>query len=145
MSGITDPTEEYFKDGLWGWDGTQWRKQGLLFGYCSPLSQIKALTVTDAGSNYLTSDTVEANSLWIVQLIAVCDSLTTLTRIVIAVVRSGGYYITADVPGPEPDHWYTRTLNLLMITDDYINVSFYGCKVDDVIRLRMLGYKVGLT
>lgn len=26
MSGITDPTEQYFKDGLWGWDGVRWQK-----------------------------------------------------------------------------------------------------------------------
>ncbi|GAH24700.1 unnamed protein product [marine sediment metagenome] len=28
MSGITDPTEEYFKDGGWGWDATdgEWKK-----------------------------------------------------------------------------------------------------------------------
>lgn len=26
MSGITDPTEEYFKDGLWGWVTDQWKK-----------------------------------------------------------------------------------------------------------------------
>jgi len=26
MSGITDPTEEYFKDGTWAWDGTRWQK-----------------------------------------------------------------------------------------------------------------------
>lgn len=26
MSGITDPSEEYFKDGLWGWVVNQWKK-----------------------------------------------------------------------------------------------------------------------
>lgn len=26
MSGITDPTEQYFKDGSWAWDGTRWQK-----------------------------------------------------------------------------------------------------------------------
>lgn len=26
MTGITDPGEEYFKDGIWGWVGTAWKK-----------------------------------------------------------------------------------------------------------------------
>lgn len=26
MSGITDPNEIYFKDGIWGWDTNQWRQ-----------------------------------------------------------------------------------------------------------------------
>jgi len=30
---ITDPSQEYFKDGSWGWDGSQWRKLPLVFGY----------------------------------------------------------------------------------------------------------------
>lgn len=31
--GITDPTEPYFKNGGWGFDGTVWRKNNLLWGY----------------------------------------------------------------------------------------------------------------
>lgn len=33
MPGAVNPASEFFKDGLWGWDGTVWRKLPLLFGY----------------------------------------------------------------------------------------------------------------
>lgn len=34
---ITQPTEEYFKDGGWGWDGTRWRKLPMIWGFTDRL------------------------------------------------------------------------------------------------------------
>ena len=50
MTGITNPTEEYFKDGLWGWDGTQWRKAGLPLWYREPYQE--SLGGTASGTVY---------------------------------------------------------------------------------------------
>ena len=39
MSGPTAPAEAHFDKGSWGWDLTQWRKLGLLWGYTDRLAE----------------------------------------------------------------------------------------------------------
>jgi len=145
MTGITNPTEEYFKDGLWGWDGTQWRKQGLLFGYRSPLSQSISFNVTVAGTNSMSSDTVEENYCWIVQLVNVIDAATIPTRVTIKVIRSGNEYIIVDYQPAGSGLWWSTTLELLLVAGDRIDAVFFGCNVGDTLYLKILGYKVSLT
>lgn len=49
---VTQPTEQYFKDGVWGWDASRWRKLALLWGYTDIWVENLGTADADAG-NYL--------------------------------------------------------------------------------------------
>lgn len=46
---ITQPTEEYFKDGGWGWDGTRWRKLAVVWGYSDTYAALGSGTASNGG------------------------------------------------------------------------------------------------
>ena len=66
MPGITNPTEEYFKDGGWGWDGTQWRKLNLTFGYYDRYAEKQEGINVPAGTQTFNFATVPANEVWVI-------------------------------------------------------------------------------
>jgi len=33
MGGVTNPAEPFFKDGVWGWNDTDWIKAGVFLNY----------------------------------------------------------------------------------------------------------------
>ena len=145
MTGITDPTEEYFKDGLWGWDGTQWRKLGLLFGYYDRLAGQVSTTDAAAGANTLTGDTVPAGEIYVVQMVAAIDSNSDTTRVYIRVYGGVVMMPLADEYSVTAGHWVTSTTNMVMKSGDYLDCIFYGCTAGDDLYLRWWGYKMKVT
>ena len=92
MTGITNPTEEYFKDGLWGWDGTQWRKAGMPLWYSGELSENLGGTAT--GTTYTKySSTVPAGSVYIVNAISIRNVTRAPGRTQIIVTTAGGILV----------------------------------------------------
>ena len=142
MAGITNPTEEYFKDGTWGWDGTQWRKLGLLFGYSDRLADQVVNDNASAGTNTLTGTTVPAGEIHVVQMVAATDYNNDTTRIQI---RANGGTVTmplADELTVTAGHWVTNTANIVLKAGDYLDCNFYGCTAGDDLYLRWWGYKM---
>ena len=145
MSGITDPTEEYFKDGTWGWDGTQWRKIGLLFGYYDRLAGKTVNDNATAGTNIVDSATVPAGELWVVQLIAGLNLNTAVTSIrLILVAGSISCGLLDEVPAAA-NRWVTWTGEIVLKEGDKIQAAFLGCTAGDDIILIWWGYKVATT
>ena len=145
MTGITNPTEEYFKDGTWGWDGTQWRKQGILFGYRATVNESISNTNANAGINALNSATVPAGELWIIQLIGAMNVNTACSRIAFFVYRTPTEYPVLDQVTCTANVWVTWAGNVVLKTGDYLKAYFLGCTAGDDIYLRYLGYKVSVT
>ena len=145
MTGITNPTEEYFKDGLWGWDGTQWRKLGLLLGYYDRLA---GKTVNDnaaAGINTIDSATVPAGELWVVQAIAGINLNTEVTKIRLSLIAGSiSCGLREDVP-PAANWWLPWTGEVVLKEGDKIQASFLGCSAGDDIILSWWGYKVSVA
>jgi len=145
MTGITNPTEEYFKDGTWGWDGTQWRKQGLLFGYRGTVSENVANTNASAGANTLNSSTVPSGELWIIQGISGINVNTACSRIVLFVCRSNLDCPILDQVSCTANVWVIWTGDIVLKAGDYLKAYFLGCTAGDDLYLRALGYKVAIA
>lgn len=71
MTGITNPAEEYFKDGAWGWDGTAWRKLNLLFGYYDRYVEAVSAVAVGGGNADTQTTAVPAGYVYLIQCIAV--------------------------------------------------------------------------
>ena len=145
MSGITDPTEEYFKDGLWGWDGTQWRKAGLPLWYGGRVIQQVATNNATAGINSLEGSTVPAGEIWVIQVANAIDINSTLNRILIYCLADGIALMLASEYSVPANHWVIVYPQIVIVPGDHLVAFFDSCTAGDDLYLRYAGYKVKLA
>ena len=145
MTGITNPTEEYFKDGTWGWDGTQWQKLGLIFGYYDRLAGQVVNDNASAGNNTLTGNPVPAGEIHVIQAVSVVDITSNVTRIYLRANAGAISCIIADEYSVTAGHWVIALPNIVMKAGDYLSCIFYDCTAGDDLYLRWWGYKMKVT
>ena len=142
---ITNPAEEFFKDGGWGHDGSQWRKLALLWGYSDVYKEAKSNTNADVGTNYLLFGAVPAGEIWIVTNAVAYNSITAGCSIALAPVVNASAVVIR----------YTIFITLTRYTDwqgwcvlkagDYFRVGFYNCVAGDDIYAHVIGYKMAVS
>jgi len=145
MSGITDPTEEYFKDGCWGWDGSQWLKQGILFGYNDVIQFLITDTAGGGESDKLSSDAVPNGELWVVHNVAAYNLNHAPSRIVIFHIRGSISCPLLDTTTTGAAIWTIWNGTTVMKVGSYLRAYFFGCTSGDTLKLAILGYKVKVT
>jgi len=145
MSGITNPAEPYFKDGLWGWDGTVWRKLPLVWGYSSQVAETLGETKDGNGDFTADSATVAEGEVWVVQHVFLVNWSGVRGGIYLEAIISGGIYLLAhqEVPVARTGVYWTGELTLK--EDDGIRVVQAGCVDKDVIWAGVVGYKMGIA
>jgi len=164
MTGITDPSEEYFKDGLWGWatntweklissggslvtalhgwDGSVWRKLPLVFGFSNILA-FRTSAVISGANGYIYSAAVPAGEIWVVTNIGVADIVTATTRNRIAIRHSGTNLAIADVVDAFGIALYaTWSGHAYLGYQDLIRADFAGGLAGDVCYIDVIGYKM---
>lgn len=140
--GITNPTEEHFERGLWGHDGTQWRKLGLLFGFGERWARYLAATVTVAGTNTLTTTTVPAGQVWVVQSIS-ARNLESNVDIQFELFGGATQILLARFPVPGANVLVDKMpLSMALEFEDYVCIRFLNCAEDDRLRGYVWGYKM---
>ena len=145
MTGITNPTEEYFKDGTWGWDGTQWRKAGLLWSYSDRYVERAKNESAAAGNNNLEGSTVPAGEVWVVQGVLVMNEYTATQCNVFLTISGVGYTLTERVT-LAPNVWYHFAINpAIMKAGDYLRAFFSNCQAGDALYMDINGYKMKVT
>ena len=144
MSGITDPTEEYFKDGTWGWDGSRWRKLGLLLGYNDVISGSVDVTAQQDGINSVSSSSVQDGELWVLNNIAGTNANRAIPRIIICAEVCDVLCVLLDTSTTSDGVWAVWNGTTVLKASNRIMVYFYGCTAGDTLRIRWLGYKVKL-
>jgi len=145
MSGPTDPAEAHFDKGLWGWDGTQWRKLPMLWGYSDRYVEKEVDASADVGLNYLVFSTVPAGEIWVISsvvwanLISACSTIT-------AQLYDGAEAYAVFVETPSVADVYKATLcNLVLKAGDNLRVDFSGCTAGDVLLAFASGYKMAIA
>ena len=145
MSGITDPTEEFFKDGLWGWDGTQWRKLGLALWFHATYSEDLSCTASSSTPS-VWSSAVPAGYIYVVSSASIRNTTRAVERAEIRVYSDTdvatfvSYLISLAQYQPI---FFTGTL--ILPTGWRILMTMSGCSVGDVIQAGVAGYKVKIT
>ena len=145
MSGITDPTEEYFKDGCWGWDGTQWRKLSLLFGYSGPYSEVSSNTNLPAGISYVTGSTVPVGEVWVVYGMLGSVVSTTCTELRFGFWNGSDVIICKQTRTPTSGQFYDFQGTLILAAGFYSLLQLYGVTEGDDAYLYAWGYKMKVT
>ncbi len=164
MSGVTDPAEEYFKDGVWGWaatlweklvssggrlftalhgwDGSAWRKLPLLFGYSDVYGEWEFEVDVAAGNRTLTFSTVDPGEIWVVTGISAHCVQDNPSRVEFRVsvggaairVKQQAYGVASDTV-----NWAGE---LVLKQGDEVTVMFLACVAGDDIYASAWGYKM---
>ena len=144
-SGPTQPTEQYFDKGLWGYDGTVWRKLPLLWGYTDRLAEQKVNLNANAGGNYLVHTTVPAGEVWVVTA-HVAVNLNTAGAVVMRGFFGGTDMLVYDHGTPGAGVWHTSPpMNIVAKAGDILVGAFYGCTAGDDLYSILYGYKMAVT
>jgi len=143
--GPTDPSEEYFDKGLWGWDGSVWRKAALPWGYTGVVNQQVIDLNAAAGQNILSGSAVPAGEVWVIEVISVFNNTTACAKVVVDIVSDGQetelLYETTIVVGQRYIFDGRVTLNV----GDYINVYFIDCVAGDDLYMRLHGNRMRVS
>jgi hypothetical protein len=142
MSGVTNPTEEYFKDGGWGHDGARWRKDNLTWGYYDHLAEQQVNLAAGAGNNILAFTVVPAGEVWVVTGVSVLNVNTSVdvdARFNTPAVNVVVYHWAAI---PLATWVSSLPLNIVLKAGDNMQAWFNPCVAGDDIYAAIWGYKM---
>jgi len=142
MVGPTNPSEEHFHRGLWGYDGSVWRKLHLLFGFGGIVEESLSYTNLDAGSNWLYGTYVPAGELWIIQNAMISYQGTAPTWLEILAAGLGGTITLLAVDSPAVNRGYPWGGNCILQEGDQMAGKVSGATAGDNMYLRYAGYKM---
>ena len=140
--GPTNPAEQYFNKGLWGWAGSAWRKLALVFGYTSGLHEEQSLTSAAGGNEMLSFTTVPSGELWVVTGWT-AFSVTGNPGQVRALINTGSgqkqYWRSATVVAQEA---IAFPCPVYCPAGTEIKTQYRTCTAGDVIFSNIVGYKM---
>lgn len=141
MSGITNPSEKYFKDGLWTFDGSVWRPQNQLLAYRDVIGEVFTDTTADAGLNTVNFTQVPAGEVHVVDSIYAENSVTAACYILAYITRSAvAYWITRTLFYPVTQYIALQGPFVLKASD-CLSIAFYNCVLNDTLRAHYVGHK----
>jgi len=143
--GITNPTEEYFKDGGWGWDGTRWRKLALVWGYTDRLAVRVDHTKVGAGDYAMDFAAVPAGEIWVLNTVVSRNSATASQQEYLLSDTVTFYPIFAyGTPAPNVFRM-SGYLQFVMRAGDGVRIWFRACTNADVLTGEIWGYKMSVA
>jgi hypothetical protein len=145
MSGITDPSEEYYKDGLWGWDGSQWRKLTLQFGYTGIYVSQVVNTNLAAGTNNLSDTAVPAGEIHVITNILIRYVGTPPTQIAARIVSGAVIVDLFVVRSPVSAVSYDRQGWWVLGPGDVLRLSITGATATDDALIDIAGFRMTIT
>ena len=145
MPGITDPSEQYFKDGIWGYDSTVWRKLALLFGYSSRLAEAATTVSTGAADTFVDIPNPLASEIWIVQSASLRHD-DPVNRSMEIQIRSPTVAVIAAL-GAGYAAWVPLVWNgaVPLAQNDMIRGHGVAIAIGQTLYLEIWGYKMGIT
>lgn len=138
--GVTDPAEEYFKDGTWEWNGSAWVKKPLALGFSGPFSASNDYGATGAGNAAGTVLTVPAGEVYVVQNIILWHNAGA-TKLIQAYFYDGTYSMQSIYePFGWSDHRYMWRGEVPLETGDVLTVSCTAPGDGKRVYVRAWGY-----
>lgn len=142
MPGITDPSEEYFKDGIWGWNGSAWRKAGLHFSYSDQVLGQVVETNAAAGTNTLSGSSPAAGEIWVITAMEIHNTASAVNTARLAVRASSVNYWLAASPALAAKVGLSWSGVVILAYGDVPYAGMWGCTANDDLYFHYLGYKM---
>lgn len=142
MPGITDPTEAYFKDGQWGWDGTRWRKLPMVWGYSDRYFEDLGGTKSGDGTYSSYGTPVPEGEVWVVQGLYISnESGARGYASLFLYVGASGYFLYNNQTPARYEHMRWDGA-LVLKAGDKARIFQLSCLDGDTINGGVWGYKM---
>jgi len=141
-SGPTNPSEAYFDKGLWGYDGSQWRKLQLVFGYYDRWAEGLGGTKSGDGTYVKSSAAVPAGYVYVVQGISLINGSGARGPVLLH-YRAGAVDVVVGFDDAPLIYQPTLFTGVLVLKEgDYVMVEQASCLNGDVLTGGVCGYKM---
>jgi len=142
---ITDPSEQYFKDGGWSWDGSKWIKGGLAFEYASQVLGEVTTGTAAAGNNFLAGGAVPADYIWVITSMAVVDTVNGMSGARLGVLVGAVHKWAAMTGALAVRVGYSWAGQLILVEGDKPEAMCQGVTLNDDLYFYYFGYAMRLT
>jgi len=142
MVGPTNPSEEHFHRGLWGFDGSVWRKLQLLFGFGGVVEEEVVDDNLDAGGNGIQGANVPSGEIWIVQVASIQYLGTSPNNLQIFCGGLGGDVRLLYEKSPVNGVWYCWSGSAILQEGNGVHGYVGGATAGDTLKLRYAGYRM---
>lgn len=145
MSGPTDPSEAHFDKGTWGFDGTQWRKLDMLWGYTDryAVQQNDESNVDDWYTVNLPGPA--SGEIWTLYGVAVYRSTNAEHYARVCLATAATYYSLGDVEIPLVGKFYPFPAEIVLKYGDNIRVYYEGATDGEALITVSWGYKMSVA
>ena len=141
----TDPTEQFFGRGGWGWDGTRWRKLPMLWGYTDRVFQNLSEAAPDTGTWTKYSTAVPAGEIHKLEFCYVVNDSRVGSSVTFA-LQSGGvtnYFVyTTTVARYFPN---TFVGSITLKEGDQLRITMGGVTAGDAMKAAFWGTKMAVA
>lgn len=145
MPGITDPAEEYFKDGSWGWDGTRWRKGAIPFAYTAQWYENLGNASAPGGTYSVNSTAVPAGYIYVLQALSIENDTGARGMARIFARPSGLYTCLGYTLAPAQFQPTYFSGAIVLKAGDTVLVTQLATVAGDAIYASVIGYKVAIV
>jgi len=142
MFGVTNPSEATFKNGLWGFDGSVWRKLALLFGYTDRWTHVLSETKSGDGQYSKSSTAVPAGYVYIIQIAWIKNETGARGAMYFRPYNGSDYLPVAGVVAPLQNQIATLYGPIVLKEGDFLNLAQDSCLNGDQIMAGVWGYKM---
>jgi len=141
---VTQTTPADLTPGIEGWDGTQWRKLGLLWGYTDRWLEQVFNPNAAVGWNFLETAPVPAGYVYVAVACAANNQNTNPSAIQLGINIAGSRYYLKRVPTPGVDVWVDWTATQIFKAGDKALAAIGGCALNDDLVFNVWGYKMAV-
>lgn len=145
MDGITDPTKPYFNKGKWTWDGSEWRRQPLLFGFSEVAGESLSDTNIGAGTNNLDGAAVAAGEVMVVQQVSCRYDGTVPSSMLVIPSGTPSAVVVLFETTIVSASWYLASCFLVLEAGDFMRVTVHGATAGDDLYFRYAGFKMSIV
>ena len=145
MSGITNPAEVYFKDGIWTWDGSAWLKQPPIFGYSDEWSESKIATAVGAASATASTTAVDPGYIYVFQGASIFHDAGANKELTLTANKGGVGVILFNDLAAVTGTWYPVICEITLHEGDTISGSVGTPGDGKRCLLRVGGYKMKIA
>lgn len=142
---IKSSSEAYFKDGIWGWTGSLWRKLAMLWGYSDRLVENLGGTQSPAGNYVASSTAVPAGEVHTLQTVSILNTSGARGAVYVRVVLAGVSVYLAYSAGLATWVPLIFATPITLKQGDYVVLQMNSCLDLDVLYAGICGYKMKIA
>lgn len=140
----TNPAEQYYGRGGWGWDGTQWRKLALTWGYTARWAEDLSETKSGAGNYVAGTVAVPAGYVYVAQFMYIRNVSGSRGNVSMRFVGDAVNYYAVFDTGPVQYIPIVWSGNVPLEAGDSILITMNTCLDGDVVQAGVWGYKMAV-